>query len=247
MADSALAAGVRLVHTSSASTVGFPPDGVVANEDYRCDDGSPSLGRAHPYAMTKRLGEVEVIRRTRRGLNAVVLNPGAVLAFGGDPATTWSGLPKKVLRHRILAVPPGGFAFVGIEQVVAAHIAALESGHAGQRYLVVGENITLGDLYRSMATALGVRRTVIGIPAGVVRAAAWTAWALSSATGLDRISETLHPLNLPLLTQRMAFDQAKATAELGVAPEPVKPSILELARAHRDSECIIRQRRRRKL
>lgn len=241
VAESALAADVRLVHTSSASAVGFPADGVVASEDFVWDVDSGGRRRHHPYALTKRLGENEVIRRVRDGLNAVVLSPGAVLASGGDLATTWGGLPKRVLRHRVLAVPPGGFAFVGIDQVVAAHVAALEYGRVGQRYLVVGENVTLEHLYRAMAAALDVRRTVIRIPASIVRVAAWTAWAFGAVSGLERLSENLHPRNLPLLTRRMAFDQAKCTAELRVGPEPIQNSISKLARTYLETTAVMNE------
>lgn len=168
VADAALGHRTRLVHTSSASTVWLSeacdgPDRVTPTST------APSR---HPYPSTKRMGELIVLRRVDRGLDAVILNPGAVLASGGDPRTTWSGLVPQIARHRVIPVPPGGFGFVGRDQVVAAHLAALSRGEAGIRYLVVGENLTYRALFAKVAHALGVRRHWLPVSRPALRIAA---------------------------------------------------------------------------
>jgi len=55
-------------------------------------------------------------------------------------------------------VPPGGFNILGACDVARAHVWALEKGTPGERYPVVGENISLQDYVSMVNQATGRAR-----------------------------------------------------------------------------------------
>ncbi|MDM2422988.1 NAD-dependent epimerase/dehydratase family protein, partial [Mycobacteroides abscessus] len=89
VARAALRHGVqRVVHVSSTAAIGYPPNGVVADEDFDpCDSVLDNV-----YSATKRAGERLMLDFVERGLDVVVVNPAAVFAPGAGPARSWQGL-----------------------------------------------------------------------------------------------------------------------------------------------------------
>ncbi len=224
VAAAAARVGARLVHTSSASAVGLPPDGVPVDETF--DFASTPV--RHPYPLTKRIAERVVLDHVRAGADAVVLNPGAVLAPGGDWRNTWSGLVVLVARGRLPVAPPGGFAFVGREQVVAAHLAALDHGVAGERYLVVGRNTTYAELVRRVAAEVGARPPRGTAPAGLLRAIAAGGDLVGGLVRDPRRAPALSSRTLPFFVRELYYDGTKAERSLGVEARPLDATITEL-------------------
>lgn len=143
MAEAALASGVkRFVYTSSTAALGvnYDPKKRVTEED---PFNARALGMS--YFTSKYDAEQELHKLREKGLDYVILNPASIIG----PRDTrryeqvYAGLIYK-FNPRIL--PPGGNAFVDLEDVVEGHIRAWEKGKCGERYILSGENLSFAEL-----------------------------------------------------------------------------------------------------
>lgn len=238
VARSCLDQGIRLVHVSSASAVGLADEQLI-DENFTADDGV-----THPYPVSKRAGEQAVRELVAEGLDAVILAPAAVLASGGDPANTWSGLPVALAAGRLPLAPPGGFGFVSAATFVDAVVAALEQASSGARYLVVDENLSYLDLFGLVAAELGVRPPRGTVPPRLVN------FMLALGDRLRSVVPKLAPRiplssdAMPLLCRQVRFDGRRAEAELGLTPRAVSVAVRELVRGGHPTDSAPSQRPR---
>ena len=207
--DAAARAGVaRIVHTSTCATCG-PVAGRPATEA----DGPPDWELAVPYKRTKLEAE-----RLALAAGAVVVNPTTPVGEGDIRPTPTGAMVAGVARGRYRAyVPTTGLNVVDVRDVAEGHALALERGRPGERYLLGGTDMWLGDLFALIARIAGRPRPRIRVPYTAVRAAA--------ALGLVNRQEAL------LARTAAFFSSAKAEAELGYRAGPVEPA-LERAVAH---------------
>ncbi len=219
----------RLIYTSSVASLGIPDGKALPGGGY------PKLDETHawnatrsvwPYGYAKYLAEGEVLRAVEDGLPAVIVNPSAV--FGsGDVHRSRVGLVGRMLAGRLPPVaPPGGLNAVHIDDVVAGHLAALEHGTLGARYILGGENMTHAELLAKVAHALGrpgPRLCVPGMPLRLLgRAAQGLGGWLALPTWLGLFAQAgLH----------FYYDGSLAKRELGYEPHHAISSALEQAAA----------------
>lgn len=218
VAASARHHGAHMVHMSSASAVGLVRDRLI---DETCAADLPR----HPYPRSKRAGERAVLEEAARGLSAVILNPGAVLATGGAAANTWSGIVTAVRRGAFPLAPPGGFGFVSRRTLVAGVRAAVDGagGTSAERFLIIDENLSHRDLIERISARVGVRAPRGTAPVPLLGAACVVGRVAGpSAGGL------LHPDNLPFLAWRVTYDGSRARRVLGVPRTPIDHAIEEL-------------------
>jgi dihydroflavonol-4-reductase len=124
-----------------------------------------------------------------------------------------------VVTGRIPAyVTTTGLNVVDVRDVAGGHALAYEHGTCGERYLLGGVNLALGELFNAIADLAGRPRPRIRIPYAVARAAA--------SVGLANRDEVV------LARLPMYFSSDKAVKRLSYRPGPVTPA---LARAVRDA------------
>jgi dihydroflavonol-4-reductase len=219
--DACLAHGVtRLVHISSIHALAPGESNGVTDES--C---APNLGPdVTSYDRSKAEGEVAVRAGIDRGLDAVIVNPTAVIGphdyiphlFGRALIDMYLGkLPMSVA---------GGFNWVDARDVAKAALAAEARGRAGERYLLSGRWASIPDIAAMMETATGRRgpRLVaplwlakLGVPFLAVFAALTRSQPLYTASALRALSEHRDCRN------------AKARSELGFAPRPLERTIAD--------------------
>ena len=146
----------RLVLTSSIAAVGIPEDGSLASESTSFQEWQ----RRNGYMEAKHLAELEGLRGLAEGLDVVLVNPGVVI--GVDPQNLSSvSSSNEVLRliyqGRLPLFPSGSTGFVDVRDVADAHIAAWEKGRSGERYIVVGHNLTFRELVSRIKSFDGSR------------------------------------------------------------------------------------------
>ncbi|MGH2935716.1 MAG: NAD-dependent epimerase/dehydratase family protein [Gaiellaceae bacterium] len=199
----AAAAGVgRVVHTSSCATCG-PVSGRPATEA----DEPPAWELAVPYKRTKLEAE-----RLALAAGAVVVNPTTPVGDGDLRPTPTGAMVAGVARGRYRGyIPATGLNVVDVRDVALGHALALERGRPGERYLLGGTDIWLGDLFALIARAAGRPRPRIRIPYAIARAAA--------AARLVNRQQVL------LARTAAFFSSAKAEAELGYRAGPVEPAL----------------------
>ncbi len=101
------------------------------------------------------MAEELILSRVSRGLPAVVVNPSFFVGpFDHSPSPFRLWVPLAIIRP-VGFVPTGGFNVVGAFDVARAHVWALEQGKSGERYPVVGENISLRDYVSIVNQATG--------------------------------------------------------------------------------------------
>jgi dihydroflavonol-4-reductase len=145
-------AGVpRLVHTSSAATLGEAP-GVVANE------WTPSRGwYLSKYEESKTLGERAAMDAAAAiGQDVVYVNPSSVQGPGRAGGT--GRFLIAFLDGRLKVFVDTYVSLVDIQDCVAGHLLAGERGEPGERYLLNGIRLPVVDLLELAADVAGVTR-----------------------------------------------------------------------------------------
>ena len=168
----AAAAGVpRLVHTSSAATIG-EPTGAIGSEWTQ-----PRGWYLSTYEQTKTEGERVALRAAREsGQDVVCVNPSSVQGPGRASGT--GRLLLLFLDGRLRVFVDTNVSLVDIDDCVAGHLLASERGAAGERYLLSGIRLTITEALSLAAEVAGVDakprlapRTVATIGGACVEAA----------------------------------------------------------------------------
>ena len=217
--EAALRNGVRrLVQTSSVAAIGVNTDPRAAMTEATPFNARP-LGMA--YFDTKYDAEQELHKLRARGLDYVIVNPGSIL---GPRDTRKKGQVYAGLIYKLNPPisPPGGNAFVDIEDVVAGHILAWEKGRTGERYILGGENLAFADLIARVNALIGRRPPRFRLP---VAAMTFVAGLLALAR-LGGVKANITPALVRRIgTWYLFVDSAKAKRELGYAPRPVDEAL----------------------
>lgn len=213
--QAALDAGVaRIVYTSSVATLGLDPDGRPADEatPSRLDD---MIG---PYKRSKFLAE-EVVTELVRGhaLPAVIVNPSTPIGPRDVKPTPTGRMIVEAASGRMPAFVDTGLNLVHVEDVAAGHLLAEQRGHTGERYILGGEDLSLAEILRQIATLVGRRPPTIRVPIPAIWPVALAAEAMGRLTGREPFV-TLDGLRMA--RKKMFFSSAKAGRELGYRPRP---------------------------
>ncbi len=159
-------AGVaRLVHTSSAATIGEPP-GTVGTEQ------TPHRGwYLSTYERTKTEGERAATAAAREvGQDLVLVNPSSVQGPGRAGGTARFFLA--FLDGRLKVFVPTTVSLVDIDDCVTGHLLAGEHGVAGERYLLNGMTLPIERALALAAEVAGVHRRPRLVPRRMATAAA---------------------------------------------------------------------------
>lgn len=145
-------AGVaRLVHTSSAATIGEPP-GTLGNEQTRHRGWYLST-----YERTKTEGEHAAFAAARElGQDLVCVNPSSVQGPGRTGGT--GKFLLAFLDGRLKVFVPTNVSLVDIADCVEGHLLAAERGMAGERYLLSGVTLTISQAFTLAGDVANVRR-----------------------------------------------------------------------------------------
>lgn len=207
----------RFVYTSTAGTCG-PVPGREATEA----DAPPDWELRVPYKRTKLAAERVVLEAAADGLDAVVVNPTTPIGEGDTRPTPTGRMIAGVASGKIRGyVATTGLNIVDVHDVAQGHALALEHGERGERYLLGGVNLSLEDLFASIADLAHRPRPAIRLPYGAVAAAARLGLANRDEVTLARLP--------------MYFSSDKAKERLGYRPGPVTPA---LARAVREASSV---------
>jgi dihydroflavonol-4-reductase len=216
--QAAQAAGVRrVVHTSSVAALGVPEVGPVKGvgllDELHTWNYPPERWR---YGYAKYQAELEVQRAVAMGMDVVIVNPSIV--FGpGDIYRAQSSLVVVQARHPIPVSLPGGSNVVHLDDVVAGHLAALERGRTGERYILGGENLSHTALLRLAADVTGTRAARVVLPVWTAKLLAHLQPVLHLPIGADELG---------LAGYQFYYDTGKARRELGLAaPVPARRAL----------------------
>ena len=151
----------RLVHTSTANTIGYGTPQQLADENQPMQ---PPFSRSL-YALSKREGEDILLRAARQhpDWHVIIVNPGFMVgAYDTKPSS--GTLLLTGYRKALMPVPKGGKSFIHVSDAAVAIVNALSMGGHGSRYLLTGQNLTLQQFYRLQAQICHFRQILLPLP-----------------------------------------------------------------------------------
>lgn len=210
-------AGVeRIVYTSSVATLGLTRDGSPADETTPTDL-SRMIGH---YKRSKFLAE-QAVREliTAEGLPAVIVNPSAPIGPRDIKPTPTGRIVIDGASGKIPAYVDTGLNVVHVDDVAKGHLQAFDHGGIGERYILGGENMTLGAIFSTIAGLAGARAPRIKLPIGLIMPIAHATEAIWRLAG--RCDDPFVTVDgLRMARKKMFFSSAKAEADLGYRPRP---------------------------
>ncbi|HXM19783.1 MAG TPA: hopanoid-associated sugar epimerase [Terriglobales bacterium] len=150
----------RVVYTSSVATMGFTSNGRPADED------SPvSLGNmiGH-YKRSKFMAEEVALEAGRSGMDVVVVNPSTPVGEQDIKPTPTGRIVVDFLKKKFPAYVDTGLNLVDVTECARGHVAALEKGRSGERYILGGENLTLKQILDKLAAITGLPSPKVRVP-----------------------------------------------------------------------------------
>lgn len=216
--EAALRARVeRVVHTSSAATLGIHPNQMV-DETFTFNVKPQQF----VYGDSKHQAEQIVFDAIKRGLPAVIVNPTTVIG-PRDIRKVSSGMVVEIVKHCAPPlIPPGGQNVAPICDVAVGNIEAATKGRVGERYILGGENMTLRQLYQTIADVVGCGMKLKVMPR----------WLVAITAGLTDMlqPQTSGPVpltgaRLRLESQMFYFDASKARQAFDMPKTPLRITI----------------------
>jgi dihydroflavonol-4-reductase len=212
----AAAAGVpRLVHTSSAATIG-EPRGVVGTED------TPHRGSfLSSYERSKYRGERAVLSfGAELGVEVVCVNPSSVQGPGRTGGS--ARLLLELVNGRAPAIVDTFVSVVDVADCTDAHVLAEARGAAGRRYLVSGATLTPRSVVDLLRAETGHPRRVVRLPRTAATVAGAACGAISRVSGREL---PLCPELARTLLHGHRYDGSRAERELGLRYTPLRETV----------------------
>jgi dihydroflavonol-4-reductase len=217
--DEAKRAGVeRIVYTSSVATLKTGPTGETFDESVNLDE-SHAIGA---YKRSKLLAERLVDEMVANGLPAIIVNPSTPVGPRDVKPTPTGRLIVEAAAGRVPAFVDTGLNMVHVDDVAEGHLAALERGRIGERYILGGQNAALSEILATIAQQTGRKAPRVKIPRGAIYPFAYVAEALARRTGREPFV-TVDGLRMS--KNLMFFTSAKAERELGYRARPYAEGI----------------------
>lgn len=220
--EAALAAGVpRIVYTSSVATLKPRDDGTPVDESAAATPEQAVGAYKRSKVEAERLVEAMV---ASQGLPAVIVNPSTPIGPRDVRPTPTGRIIVEAANGRIPAFVDSGLNLVHVDDVAAGHLAAMDHGRIGERYILGGQDVSLRALLAVIAAAVGRTPPRIALPRAPLYPLAWMTEQLARITGREPML-TIDSLNMA--AHRMYFSSAKAEGELGYRARPFAPAIDE--------------------
>lgn len=212
-------AGVeRIVHTSSIATLMGKNTTGIADESVRQQEHQ-IIGA---YKRSKLLTERMVEDMAADGLPVVIVNPTTPIGPGDVRPTPTGRIIVEAASGRMPGFVDTGLNFVHVDDVAAGHIAAMECGKIGERYILGGQNATLAEFLHAIADYIGARPPKMRIPRRLIYPIAFGAEAVAHITGREPFV-TVDGLRMAKL--KMFATSAKAERELGITARPYRQGL----------------------
>jgi dihydroflavonol-4-reductase len=219
--EEAMRAGVeRVVYTSSVATLAPRPDRSPADENVPLSEDK-AIGA---YKRSKVQAERIVESLLAQGLRAIIVNPSTPVGPRDVRPTPTGRMILNAAAGRMPGFVDTGLNMVHVDDVAAGHLAALDRGRIGERYILGGQNASLRQILTAVAERAGRRPPRLKIPRGAVVPIAALAELIARATGREPL---ITREGLRMSRAYMFFSSAKAERELGYRARPYAEGIEE--------------------
>jgi dihydroflavonol-4-reductase len=216
----------RVVYTSSVATIGFGknPRPVAAKDattrtghprDLGADEDAPvsltdMIGH---YKRSKFMAEEIAMKAGQGGMDVVVVNPSTPVGEQDIKPTPTGRIVVDFLKKKFPAYVDTGLNLVDVRACADGHVAALERGRSGQRYILGGENLTLKQILDKLAAITGLPSPRIRLPYAVALASGVVDTLVTGVVLRREPRVTLDAVRMG--RKKMFVTSAKAERELG--------------------------------
>ncbi len=206
------------------------------------DESAPAGGEEgrrwiNDYERTKAVADRLARRAIAAGAPVSIVYPGVI--YGPGEMTEGNLVVRHLLDlvHRrlpaLLGRPERRWCYVHVDDVADGIRRALEGpAAAGGRYVLGGENVTLGEFYALVERLTGVPVPTRRLPDGLAKALGAVQKAYARATGG---TPALTPDLVEVYRHDWAYSSARARAALGYAPRPLAQGLGETVAWLRES------------
>lgn len=222
--DAARKNGVRrVVCTSSVATMGFTSSGSPADEESPVTLAD-MIGH---YKRSKFMAEQIALEAGRGGQDVVVVNPSTPVGERDIKPTPTGRIIVDFLKRKFPAYVDTGLNLVDATECARGHVAALEKGSRGERYILGGENLTLKQILDKLGAITGLPSPKVKVPYFVALA---TGVVDEVFTGRIRGKEPRATIDAVRMGRKKMFvSSAKAERELGWQIVPVDGALRRAA------------------
>ena len=208
----------RVVYTSSVATMGFTSNGNPADEDSPVTLAD-MIGH---YKRSKFMAEQVALEAGRSGMQVVTVNPTTPIGEQDVKPTPTGRIVVDFLKRKFPAYVETGLNLVDVRECARGHVAALEKGKSGERYILGGENLTLKQILDKLGEITGLPSPTIKLP----YVFAFATGVVGEITGRMFKGDPRATLDTVRMGKKMMFaSSAKAARELGWKIVPVEDAL----------------------
>lgn len=211
----------RVVYTSSVATLKPGNEAAPSAEDAQLAEGE-AIGA---YKQSKIAAERLVERMIREdNLDAVIVLPSTPIGPRDVRPTPTGRIVVEAASGSMPAYIDTGLNLVHVDDVAYGHILALETGTAGERYILGGQNVRLREMLTSIAALTARKAPRIRLPCRPLYPFAHGVEALARLTGKEPF---LTVDGLTMARHLMYFTSKKAERELGYRARPYRDALVD--------------------
>lgn len=209
----------RVVYTSTVGCLGVNDNGKPASEEtaVTIDD---MIGH---YKRSKFLAEEKVRDWARKGLPVVIVNPSTPVGEMDIKPTPTGKIIVDFLRGKMFGYVDTGMNVIDVRDCARGHVLAAEKGRVGERYILGGYNLTLKELFDTLAGVTDIASPKMSVPHWVAETYARLEnfWSI----GIARREPDVPLESVKLARHKMYFDASKAVRELGLPQNPIENAL----------------------
>ena len=214
----------RVVYTSSVGTIG------LASNRHLADENSPVVleNMIGHYKRSKFMAEQVALDASKDSAGAnrmdvVVVNPTTPIGEQDIKPTPTGRIIVDFLKKKFPAYVDTGLNLVDVAECARGHVAALEKGRSGERYILGGENLTLKQILDKLAEITGLPSPKVRVPYAVALAAGVVDEIITGRILRREPRATVEAVQMS--RKKMFVTSAKAERELGWKVVPVDGSL----------------------
>jgi dihydroflavonol-4-reductase len=208
----------RLIHFSSIHAYCQNPLYEILNESRAL-----AVNDKVQYNHTKAVGEQLIRQAAEEGLDAIIINPTAVIGPNDFRPSLLGQAIVSIYKNKLPALVPGGYDWVDVRDVVAGTVKAIEKGKKGERYLLSGHWKSLEELAKAIRRINTANSIPPRLPYWLARVGAPFLGLYAWMKGIDPLY-TNESLNILKDSHRMISCE-KAKSELDYQPRPFEETI----------------------
>ena len=223
---------VRVVYTSSVATVGFTSNGTPADEDSPVSLAD-MIGH---YKRSKFMAEQVALEAGRTGMHVVTVNPTTPIGEQDVKPTPTGRIVVDFLKRKFPAYVETGLNLVDVRECARGHIAALEKGKPGERYILGGEDLTLKQILDKLGQITGLPSPTVKLPYVFAFAAGVVDEAITGRILRREPRATVDTVRMG--RKKMFASSHKAERELGWKIVPVDAALKRAVEWFRDNGYV---------